>query len=302
MISHASQNYRVTAPTAVAHRVVDSVEYLAVVLCVLALFYWEHRAASRFLKTELDLTLGYFQAVLCWVLMLTGLGFEWLRPNVDPSSATSTAVLILALGGELVFLMNVVVVYRRQESAPIDASRLAQSPGEYTATTATPEQKRVQAPLSTWTRPTAPVHQFGVTAIFLAAGGLATLLSSSKLIVPWGGQVHIVPMGVLWWAAALPFALFALGYWRHSGQRVLAYDRGTTSAHLAISFLWLLDFVRVTIIWQATLPATYSPVDLKAHALEIFSILAGATLLFSINLLRGPELRAQTRVSSRTAG
>jgi hypothetical protein len=63
---------------------------------------------------------------------------------------------------------------------------------------------------SKWLHPSTPMHQFGTVAIFLIAGGTLLAVLPSRLLVPWSGALHFVPMGVLWWVGALPFGLFAV--------------------------------------------------------------------------------------------
>jgi hypothetical protein len=136
-----------------------------------------------------------------------------------------------------------------------------------------------------WLNPTTARHQFGTVAIFLLAGGILLLVvMPSRLLVPWSGALHYVPMGVLWWLGALPFGLFAILYWLFVEGRGLVCNKRMVNIHFALTLVWLLDLVRLVFSWQNSLLARLPVLQLSDYLVEIGILFAVCCVFFLLAL------------------
>jgi len=145
-----------------------------------------------------------------------------------------------------------------------------------------------------WLNPTTARHQFGTVAIFLIAGGtLLLVVLPSRLLVPWSGALHYVPMGVLWWVGALPFGLFAILYWLLIECRGLVCDKRMINIHFAVTLVWLLDLVRLVFSWQHSLLVRLPALQFSDYLVEIGVLFAVCCVFFLLAL--GSAHRQQTK-------
>jgi len=128
------------------------------------------------------------------------------------------------------------------------------------------------------------MHQFGTVAIFLIAGGTLLAVLPSRLLVPWSGALHYVPMGVLWCVGALPFGLFAVLYWLIVERRGLACDKKMSNIHFALTFVWLLDSIRLVFSWQTSLLVRHPTLQLSDYLTEAGLLFAVCGVLFFLAL------------------
>jgi len=116
----------------------------------------------------------------------------------------------------------------------------------------TPEPVRDDSPKNMgW--PKSPAKLFGIGATVFASGGVVSLIlnvPSYPIPVPWSGQVHFLPYGLLWLAAAAPFAVFATLYKFLMDAQKMVFAESMNRIHFVVTIIAVLDLVRVFMVWQ----------------------------------------------------
>jgi len=269
--------------------------YLTFEFLLFGLFYGQYVWVPRLLKRQLHVGLGFTQTFLCLALLLFGLFPIWL-PDLGASAmfnADNMAVTIAILG-EALFAVNVcwtllqpappVVPVAVQSSTPTSASATP-----LVAHTVLPHgavAQKLRFDFKRWTKPENPVEKFGITAILLFVGGLVMFLvmPESRFLILFGGQTHFLAMGCLWWTCALPFGVFSLAYWLHAGRRSVPYDKYMTKMHLAVTFVWLIDFVRIVTLSQWSMTSRLPDLLMDNYTFELYVLLGATVAMFFLNV------------------
>ncbi len=276
--------------------------YFTFEFLLFGLFYGQYVWVPRFLKRPLHVGLGFAQTFLCLALVLFGLFPIWL-PDLGAAAAfnVDNMAVTIAILGEAIFIGNVCWTLLQPQSAVrplVLATEKSTEPPPLQATLSpeVPLQALKSARLTRfrwtrWLKPENPMEKFGVTAIFLVVGGgaISLALPESRFLVLWGGRNYFLAMGVLWWICAIPFAAFSLAYWLHAGRRSAPYDKWLTKVHLAVTFVWLLDFVRIVTLAQWSLTSRLPDLLMDSYTFELYVILGAAIALGYINMRRAPR-------------
>jgi hypothetical protein len=220
----------------------DLAMYFFAAIWIFVFFYAQYRLVARFLHRNLDRRVGLWHAGGSLALLIVGaLQALWPQTNADIPSGVLFWVTLL---GEGAFIGNVIWSYVQGEP------RVPILPVVPTAKT-TPERVRDDSPKNMgW--PKSPVKLFGIGAAVFAAGGLVSLIldvPSFKVGVPWSGQLHFLPIGLLWMAAAAPFAIFAMLYKYLMDAHNLVFAESMNRIHFVVTIIAVLDLVRVFMVW-----------------------------------------------------
>src|SRR5262249_38102863 len=245
----------------------------------------------RLLKRQLHTVLGFVQAFLCFATLLLGLLPMWISDlGASASFNPDNLEITIAILGEALFIVNVCWTLMQPQSA---AGPLVPEPSK--AIEPLQAELKPAVPLQAagkkfnwarWLKPENPVEKFGVTAIFLAVGGLliVAILPESRFLVLFNGQKHFVTMGVLWWTCAVPFAIFSLAYWFQAGRKSVAYAKWMTTIHFGVPFLWLIDFVRIVTMGQVVMMSSMPDLFLDSYTFELYVLLGAAVAMFFVNI------------------
>lgn len=283
------------SPTPYASQLSATIGYFFFSFVLFGLFYGQYVWIPRVLKRELNLALGFVQTFLCLALLLFGMLPVWVSDLGEPSRFnTDNMLLTIAILGEALFIVNVCWILMQPESiakplAMAVAKPLDPAPLQAELNPAVPLQVQKRGgkfAWSRWLKPENPVEKFGVSAIVLAVGGLliTALLPESRFLVLWNGQRHFVTMGVLWWICAMPFAIFSLAYWFQAGRRSVPYDKWMTKVHLGLTFVWLLDFVRIVVLAQSSMMSRLPDLYMDSYTFELYVLLGAAVAMFFVNV------------------
>lgn len=273
----------------------DTTAYFFFALALFGLFYSQYVWIPRLLKRQLNATLGFVQTFLCLALLLFGLFPVWI-PDLGASARFNpdNMLVTIAILGEALLVVNVCWTLLQPASTAIPLAAPAQyiaerAPLQAELRQAAPLQAQKRASKFDWARwlkPENPVEKFGVTAIFLFVGGIAiwAMMPESRFLILFDGQKHFTPMGLLWWICALPFGAFSLAYWFHAGRRSVPYDKWMTKLHLALTFIWLIDFIRIVTMAQVSMLSRMPDLYMDSYTFELYVLLGGAIAMFFVNL------------------
>jgi hypothetical protein len=289
----------------------ELIGYFFLAVALFSIFYLQYRAATRYLKVELNPALGYLQALGSFLFLLIGAAGllahrEAVDPQIDSGFHTNGYLTSIAILGEAVFLGNIVWTYLRQpryvarpladisapaQIVPSAAPLLSQAAGSKTIGSA-----------RLWGWPQSPVRLFGITAGFLICGGLAMILynaPSFKLVLPWPGPPRFVSFGLYLWIGALPFALFALLYWISGGRHGRTFNDKLNRFHFWVAIIGLIDSVRLATTWVMSHVSRLAADDLRRDALEVGSLFCLALLIAAANIIFA-ERRSASSLLSRS--
>jgi len=266
-----------TSPTLPRNK--DLVSYFSLSLFLFAFYYAQYLAFPRLTGRALNPTVGYFQTVGCFALLLYG-AFRLLHPWVDIDTELAASGFLekywitTAVLGETVFLANVVWSYLYGEDLPAGRP-VSEAVKQHYWKTAT----------LGW--PKSPLKQFGISAIFFAVGGILMLVlgvPSIKMPIPLFGRMVPVAFGFLWLTAALPFGLFAGGYALLLEKYDGVFDERATRIHFILTFVAVFDSIRVSISWQmfniSRMPENY----IRHDTFEVAAFLFAAAAAFAVNV------------------
>ena len=110
------------------------------------------------------------------------------------------------------------------------------------------------------------------------------VMPDSRFLILFGGQKHLMPMGLLWWICAIPFGAFSLAYWLHAGRRSVPYDKWASRVHLALTFVWLIDFVRIVTLAQWSMLSRLPDLLMDNYTFELYVLLGAAAAMFFVNI------------------
>lgn len=277
----------------------DTVYYLFCSFILFGIFYGEYVWIRRLLKRELSDAFGFVQAFLGLGLLLLGLFSIWNRDmGASARFSADNMAITLAILGEALFVANVCWTLLQPESAarpparaPLKRLELTPAPLQAQVTSALPPHAKSGFNWIRWLKPENPLEKFAVTAIFLFGGGALLWLAmpESRFLILWGGQKYFLPMGLLWWICAVPFGAFALAYWLHAGRHTAQYDKWLTKVHLGLTFLWLLDFIRIVTRAQWSMLSRLPDLLNDSYTFELYVILGASIVMFFVNIRRAPS-------------
>ncbi len=188
----------------------------------------------------------------------------------------------MTLLGEAVFLGNVIWSYVRGEQV---VPLLPVVPSAKTTPERVPDDS---AKNMGW--PKSPAKLFGIGAAVFAAGGIISLIldvPSYKIPVPWSGQLHFLPYGLLWLAAAAPFSIFALLYKFLMDTQDLVFEDSLNRIHFVTTIIAVLDLVRVFMSWQQWMGTKFATFYFPDGEIQWLVVLfALSAVVFAINAVR----------------
>ncbi len=272
----------------------DSVAYFFFAFVLFGLFYGQYVWIPRLLKRQLQVMLGFVQTFLCLALLLFGLFPVWISDLGAPASFSADNIEVtIAILGEALFVVNVCWTLLRPASAAVQLSAAmsqmaAPHPlrAQIQPVSQLQAQKKTKFDYNRWLKPENPVEKFGGTAMFLFLGGVVIwlVMPESRFLFLFNGQKHFTPMGLLWWICAIPFGAFSLAYWFRAGRRSVPYDKWMTKIHLGLTFLWLIDFVRIVTMAQVSMLSRMPDLFMDNYTFELYVLLGGAIAMFFVNL------------------
>jgi hypothetical protein len=266
----------------------DLAWYFFAAIWIFVFFYAQYRLVSRFLHRNLDRRVGLWHAGGSLALLIVG-ALNALLPQTN-ADVPSGVLFWITLLGEAAFIGNVIWSYVQGEP------KVPFLPIVPTAKT-TPERVRDDSPKNMgW--PKTPENLFGIGAAVFAAGGLVSLIlnmPSSKVGVPWSGQLHFLPMGLLWMAVAAPFALFAMLYKYLVDAHGLVFEESMNRIHFVVTIIAVLDLVRVFMVWAAWTGTKFAEFYFGNEFQWVAVLFGLSAVVFSIN-----AYRSYRRTAART--
>jgi hypothetical protein len=143
--------------------------------------------------------------------------------------------------------------------------------------------------------PKSPVKLFGIGAGFFGAGGIVSLVlnfPTFKFPVPWSGQLYFMPIGLLWAAAAVPFAIFALLYKILIDSYELPFEESMNRIHFTVTLIAVLDMVRVFGAWQQAMVSRLAALYFGPEFEWLYVLFGLCVLVFAINGFRSYQRKA----------
>jgi hypothetical protein len=137
--------------------------------------------------------------------------------------------------------------------------------------------------------PKSPVKLFGIGAAVFAAGGIISLIldvPSFKFPVPWSGELHFVPFGFLWLAAAAPFAIFAMLYMFLMDAYDLVFEESLNRIHFVVTIITVLDLVRVFMAREQWMGTKFAMFFYGAEFQWLAVLFVLSAVVFAINAFR----------------
>ena len=258
----------------------DLASYLFSALLLFLFFYAQYRVVPRVLKRALDTRLGLWHAGGSAVLLLIG-ALTALLPQ-GQTDVPSMLLFWMLLLGEGLFLANVVWSYVKNE--PVVPVLPAVGVVRQTPVPVRNDSAKNMG----W--PKSPVKLFGIGAGFFAAGGVVSLLlnvPAYQIPVPISGQLHFMPFGLMWMAAALPFVIFALLYKFLVDAQRLQFEDSMNRIHFVTTIIAVIDLVRVFMGWQQALVSKMWAMYFGPEFGWLAVLFGLSAVVFAINALRG---------------
>ena len=264
------------APTT---RTRDLASYFFTAALIFIFFYAQYRVVPRFLHRDLDRRVGLWHAGGSLFLLFIG-ALNAAAPQ-GRTDVPSILLFWMTLLGEAVFLGNVIWSYVQAEpTVPLlpvvqDAKK-------------TPEGVRDDSAKNMgW--PKSPVKLFGIGAAVFAGGGLISLIldvPTYKIPVPISGQLHFLPFGLLWLAAAAPFAVFAMLYKFLMDAQNLVFEESLNRIHFVVTIIAVLDLVRVFSAWETWMGTKLAQFFYAGEFQWLAVLFAFSAVVFAINAYR----------------
>jgi len=277
----------------------DTVGYFFFALILFGLFYGQYVWIPRLLKRQLNLMMGFVQAFLCLALLLLGLFPVWVADmGASPRFTADNMAITIAILGEALLVANICWTLLQPATPASVGLQKSSEPVPFREVRPSPRlqaDKRIKLDYLRWLKPEDPVEKFGVTAVFLLVGGalIWLVLPESRFLILFGGQKYFLAMGVLWWICAVPFGIYSLAYWLHAGRRSVPYDKWMTKIHLGITFVWLIDFIRIVTLAQWSLTSRLPDLLMDNYTFELYVLLGASVALFFLNI------RAKARTATK---
>ena len=257
----------------------DLASYFFSAFWIFVFFYAQYRVVPRFIHRDLDRRVGLWHAGGSLALLMVG-ALHVLLPQTK-ADVPSSLLFWITLLGEGVFIGNVVWSYVRGEQA---VPFLPVVPDAKATPAHVPDDS-----VKNMGWPKSPVKLFGIGAAVFAAGGLISLIldmPSFKFPVPWSGELHFVPFGFLWLAAAAPFAIFAMLYKFLMDAYDLVFKESLNRIHFVVTIITVLDLVRVFSAWEQWMGTKFATFFYGAEFQWLAVLFVLSAVVFAINAFR----------------
>jgi len=257
----------------------DLASYFFTAIWIFVFFYVQYRFLPQLTKVPLDDRFGYAQSLGGAGVMLVG-ALHALLPQTL-MDVPSGILFWLTLLGEGVFIANVVWSYTHAGVKPPVVPR--------TGITKPVAPKLGDTSVKNLGWPKSPVRLFGIGAGFFAAGGIASLVTnfpSFKFPVPWSGEMHFLPFGLLWFAAAVPFAIFAMLYQVFIDSYGLVFEDSMSRLHFGVTIIAVLVMVRFFGDWQQSMVSKTWAFFFAPQFGWLYLLLLMSLLVFAISAIR----------------
>lgn len=269
-------------------RIKDLANYSFAALLIFAFFYVQYRWLPRVTRVPLDHRFGYAHSLGGAALLVIG-----AIQTVVPQTATDVPgilLLVMALLGEGVLIANVVWSYTHA-GEPLPVLLVVGAKPRPTQGLRDESVKSLGWPMS-------PVKLFGIGAGFFAAGGvlsLATDFPSFKFPLPWSGQLHFLPFGLLWLSCGVPFSIFAMLYQFFSDSYGLVFEDSMTRIHFWLNIVVALVLVRFFSDWQQALTSKTWAFFFTPQFGWLYLLLFLSALVFAINAYKAYQRNLSRR-------
>lgn len=237
----------------------ELIPYLVCPLLAFGFLYIEYKIVEALIKRELNLQLGYVQAIGCVAIALYGaisVVSAGLSDMPAPPGVSERVLVWLCFFGEGVFLANVIRSYLR-ERAPERQSLITNGAAGAPATVRIPPPVAAKLPTavrpSDW--PNSPSAIFGIAAIFFAGMGIVfakVAFPGSQVWIAWNGNCYQVPAIKFCPCCALPFAVFAIIYFLRGRIGDWTPMQSATRIHFVCTLLAVMEAIRVYLAWAET--------------------------------------------------
>ena len=104
--------------------------------------------------------------------------------------------------------------------------------------------------------------------------------------MPWSGELHFLPYGVLWLAAAAPFGFFAMLYKYLMDAHDLEFEDSLNRLHFVVNIIAVLDLVRVFMAWQQWMGTRFATFFYGSEIRWLVSLLGLSAVVFAVNVYR----------------
>ena len=257
----------------------DLASFFFTAALIFIFFYAQYRIVPRFIHRDLDRRVGLWHAAGGLTLLIIG-ALNAASPQ-GRTDVPSTFLFWMTLLGEVVFIGNVIWSYVRDEPG-VPFLPLVPDAKATPVRVADDSAKNMGWPKS-------PAKLFGIGAAVFGAGGLISLIlnvPSYPIPVPVQGQLHFLPFGYLWLAAAAPFAIFAMLYKFLMDAQRLVFEESLNRIHFVVTIIAILDLVRVFMSWQQALVSKLAELYFGPE-FEWLGVLFGmSAVVFAINAFR----------------
>jgi len=259
----------------------DLASYFFTAALIFIFFYVQYRVVPRFIHRDLDRRVGLWHAGGSLALLLIG-ALNVLLPQ-GKTDVPSRLLFWMMLLGEAVFLGNVIWSYVRGEHA------VPLLPLVPDAKTKTKPERIPDDSAKNMGWPKSAAKLFGIGAAVFAVGGIISLIldvPSYKIPVPWSGQVHFLPYGLLWLAAAAPFGVFAVLYKFLMDAQDLVFEDSLNRIHFVATIIAVLDMVRVFAGWEQAMVSKFAAFYLGPEIQWLVVLFGLSAVVFAINAIR----------------
>jgi hypothetical protein len=254
----------------------DLASYFFTAIWIFVFFYAQYRVVPRFIHRDLDRRVRLWHAGGSLALLIIG-ALSGLFPQGN-SDVPSGVLFWLTLLGEGVLIGNVIWSYVNGER---EVPFLPVVPSAKT----TPERVADDSPKNLgW--PKSPAKLFGIGAVFFGVGGLISVIlnvPAYPIPVPAFGQLHFLPYGCLWLAAAVPFAIFALLYKYLTDAHRIVFEESLNRIHFVVTIIAVFDLVRVFVAWEQALVSNILASYFGPEIRWLVALFGFSAVVFAIN-------------------
>ena len=279
MIYVASHVSQLQADPVKLTRSKDLASFFFVGVWIFVFFYLQYRFVPRLTKLPLDDRFGYAQSLGGAGLLLVGT-LHALMPQTS-MDVPSGILFWLTLLGEGVFLANVVWSYTHAGAkAPVVPRVGITKP-------VAPKLGDTSVKNLGW--PQSPVRLFAIGAGFFAGGGIVSMVvnfPSFKFPVPWSGELHFLPFGLLWLASAVPFAIYAMLYQFFGDSYGLVFEDSMTRLHFFVTLVPVFVLVRFFGDWQQSMVSNTWAFYFTPQFAWLYLLLFMTAVVFAISAIR----------------
>ena len=261
-------------------------------LLTFGFFYVQYAVVERVAGRELNANLAQLQVAGGAALLLVAYIVYVAAMLSDdaqfgPAAFGDQALAYIAVLGEGVFIVNVVVTYAlAKNSSP------PPRPVVPIAWPASPAGAKTQAIAAKFDWSSSPAVIFGsAAAFFLLAGIFFILKSPARMPLMKDGALTYVSPGYLWLPLAVPFAAFAFVYWLVEIFTGRTFLRSATRLHFVCTILAVIDAIRIYTSWSVTTSNMHAELPGAGDYLGVFALLAlaAATLIWNICASAAPR-------------